>query len=331
MSLANTLTAPDLLHARDAHITRLQRLFTGATPEQPFYLLGLTGSSPADLYTEPERWVAEALQSLADQSERLRDERVFRPLCLEFNPYGVHFVDRIFGARVWEHAGQWWSECLTTSVGSLRPPDLGTDPTWALARRAAEAYLAHGVTVPYFVLPTIASALNVIVNLYGEAFLVALLADPGAAERDLATINTLLCELHQWYRARFPAEQIQAIAAAGRTQPPDYGQLCGCTTQLLSARQYAQFVAPLDAELLGGYPNGGMIHLCGAHTQHLPVWRKMRQLRAVQVNDRAAEDLEAYFTELRDDQVIYLNPTATMTAQRALEITGGRRLVIVGE
>ena len=331
MNLTTALNAPDLLQARATHVARLQHHFTGATPDRPFYLLGLNGTSPADLYAEPERWVAEALQSLADQAEQLRDERVFRPLCLEFNPYGVHFVDRILGARVYEHAGRWWSECLTAPVGSLQPPDLDTDETWALARRAAAAFLASGVTVPYFVLPTIASALNVIVNLYGEAFFVALLADPDAARRDLATINALLCELHQWYRARFPEEQIQAIAAAGRTQPPGFGQLCGCTTQLLSAAQYRDFVAPLDAALLGVYPHGGMIHLCGAHAQHLPVWRAMPPLRAVQVNDRAAEDLEAYFTELRDDQVIYLNPTATMTAPRALEITGGRRLVIVGE
>ena len=86
----------------------------------------------------------------------------------------------------------------------------------------------------------------------------------------------------------------------------------------MSADLYRQFVAPFDGELLSAQPRGGMIHLCGAHTQHLPVWREMPELRAVQVNDRAAEDLEAYFTGLRDDQVIYLNPTATMTAQPAV-------------
>jgi hypothetical protein len=94
---------------------------------------------------------------------------------------------------------------------------------------------------------------------------------------------------------------------------------------------YREFVAPLDDKLLSTYPNGGMIHLCGEHTQHIPVWREMESVRAIQVNDRASEDLDIYFNELRDDQIIYLNTTPNMTVERAMEITGGRRLVIVAE
>jgi hypothetical protein len=71
-----------------------------------------------------------------------------------------------------------------------------------------------------------------------------------------------------------------------------------------------------------------MIHLCGSHAQHLPVFRNMKSLHAVQVNDRAAEDLQLYFDGLREDQVIYLNPCAGMTIDKAMEITGGRRLVL---
>ena len=94
---------------------------------------------------------------------------------------------------------------------------------------------------------------------------------------------------------------------------------------------YDEFIAPLDDELLSVYPNGGMIHLCGVHTQHIPTWRGMESVRAIQVNDRASEDLEIYFNELRDDQIIYLNPIATMTVERAMEITGGRRIVFVAD
>jgi hypothetical protein len=72
-----------------------------------------------------------------------------------------------------------------------------------------------------------------------------------------------------------------------------------------------------------------MIHLCGSHAQHIPVWREMKSLRAVQLNDRAAEELERYFFELREDQIIYLNPCKGMTVEQAMEITGGHRLVIV--
>ena len=93
-----------------------------------------------------------------------------------------------------------------------------------------------------------------------------------------------------------------------------------------------RFVAPLDAEILACYPRrGGLMHLCGAHTQHLPAWRDMPELRAVQLNDRAAEDFPLYFAGLREDQIIYLNPTVTMPPARALAISGGRRLVLVAE
>ncbi len=38
----------------------------------------------------------------------------------------------------------------------------------------------------------------------------------------------------------------------------------------------------VDDELLLVYPHGGMIHLCGSHTQYIPVWREMKFLRAVE-------------------------------------------------
>jgi hypothetical protein len=74
-----------------------------------------------------------------------------------------------------------------------------------------------------------------------------------------------------------------------------------------------------------------MIHLCGSHLQHLDVFRNMAALRAFQVNDRAAHDLEDYFKGLRNDQILYLNPCEGMTAEQAVKITGGDRLVIAGD
>lgn len=55
----------------------------------------------------------------------------------------------------------------------------------------------------------------------------------------------------------------------------------------------------------------------------------MGSLRAVQLNDAAAEDLEAYFHGLREDQVLYVNPCDGMPVERILEITGAKRLVLV--
>jgi hypothetical protein len=93
---------------------------------------------------------------------------------------------------------------------------------------------------------------------------------------------------------------------------------------------YRRFIAPLDDELLSLYPNGGMIHLCGSHTQHIPAWREMKSLRTIQLCNRAAADLEIYYKELREDQIIYFEPCDEMSVERAVEITGGKRLVVEG-
>ena len=47
--------------------------------------------------------------------------------------------------------------------------------------------------------------------------------------------------------------------------------------------------------------HGGMMHLCGRHTQHIPAWNAMESLRCVQLNDAAAEELEVYWKNMRDD------------------------------
>jgi hypothetical protein len=329
------LCDPALLATRERHMVQLQALFAGQPPGRALFLKGVRGKGASDPYVEPERWVEEALDDLATRAEALRDADVFRPLALEFGPYGVHFIDKILGAEVLNLGDgdepNWQVHTLDAPVGSLRPPDLDRDPTWALCKRVMAAFLAADVTLPFFGLPTIASALNVAVNLYGEGILVAMLADADAARHDLGVINGLLCALHRWYRAHVPPAQLQPVVADQRTQPPGFGQLCGCTTQLISARTYREYVAPLDDALLAVYAHGGMIHLCGRHTQHIAAWNDMRSLRAVQLNDRAAQDLAIYARDLRPDVVLYVNPCAEMPVERILEVTAGRRMVVVDD
>jgi hypothetical protein len=325
------LSDPKLLEIRESHFSRLEALYARKSLDYAFVLNGIAGHAPVDPYKETERWFNEALDSLADQSERTMDQVVFRPLVIEFSHYGVHFIDRIFNANVYHHEGQWWADTLKSPVGKLEYPDLDNDDTWQLAERLAKAFISSGVTVPIFGLPTLSSALNIAVNLYNERFFLSMLEEPESAYHDLNVINTLLCDLHRWYLDNIPITQLQPVVAAGRCQPHGYGQLCGCTTHLLSAKTYFELVAPMDDSLLSIYPNGGMIHLCGEHTQHIPAWREMKSLRAIQLNDRASEDLEIYFNELRDDQIIYLNPTADMNVDRAIQITGGHRIVIVAD
>lgn len=324
------LNNTELLAAQDAHFISLERLFALEANEDPFFLDGY------EIYeTNPDKdpcvWVDESLVKLSEHAEKILDPDVFRPLCLEFGPYGVHFIDKLFGADVFRQDEQWYNLYLKNPVGELSYPDLEKDTTWTFAKNVAFEFIRHEVKLPLFGLPTIASPLNVAVNLYGEKILLALLEEPEKAMHDLEIITKLQCDLHKWYIDNLPAKQLQPVVSGWRTQPYGYGQICGCTTQLVSSDMYRDYIAPLDDKLLSVYPNGGMIHICGSHTQHIPVWREMRSLRAVQVNDRAALDLEEYFNELRKDQIIYLNPCEVMDIDKALKITNGQRIVIISD
>ncbi len=321
----------ELRMIRDEYVRRLEKLFAGEDDSDTAFILnGVPGYlEGARVGQDAASEVARVLAELAERAGELRDSLVFRPLVLENGLYGVHFIDKVFGAEVFDLDGTWQVNLLGQPVGNLEPPDLGRNPAWKKAQEIAGAFVESGVTVPFFGLPTIASTLNVAVNLYGQEFLVAMLDTPDDACRDMRVINEVLCEMHRWYRKVLPESQLQTVVGAFRAQPPGFGQLCGCTTQLISGDQYRELVAPFDAQLLAQYPHGGMIHLCGRHLQHVQAWQEMPELRAVQLNDRASEDTERYWKELREDQVLYVYPTPQMTVERIMDITNGRRVVIV--
>jgi len=324
------LCDPELLEIRRQHFRRLEMVFNGQS-EIPFKLLGRGCNGQSDIFNQPQAWVDEALEDAAVNAGQIRDERVFRPVSVNPWIYGVHFVDKLLGARVFDldGTGNWQAAPLASKVGTLAEPAIERDAAWVLARRIAEAFLEASVSVPLFAPPVLSSPFNIAMNLYGQEFLVALLEDPSAARRDLRVITDLILMLHRWFIAAIPFEQLQMIETRGRIQPPGHGQICGCSCQLLPPDLYREFIAPCDGEILALYPGGGMIHLCGVHAQHLPAWRELPSLRAVQLNDRAALDLPAYFSELRKDQIVYVNPSQEMPPERIAEITGGRRVVMV--
>jgi hypothetical protein len=237
----------------------------------------------------------------------------------------------VLGAEVYPDRDNplWHTRRLEHPVGELAAPDWEADPTWKQAKELARAFLACKVSLPFFGAPALSSALNCAMNLYGQELFIAMCMEPQKARKDLAVIHDLLVSMHRFYIRTIPSAQLQIGAAGLRTKPPGFGHLDGCATQLVSGDMYRELIGPLDDGLLSLYPKGGMIHICGSHTQHIPVWKAMRSLRALQVNDRASEDLEAYLAGLRDDQVIYLQPTATMTVERAWKISGGRRLIVM--
>lgn len=322
------------IQRRDRWFSILGDLFEGREnpylDERVMTIMGFVGrpEDPGIAYTNPEQWVVECLEQLSDTLITADTDQRFAPACIEYPIYGVHFIDKLFGADVFYQDDQWNARYLLTPVGELKYPDLEGDETWALAKRAALAFLDQDVALPLFGMPTLSSALNIIVNLYGSDALLMMLEEPEAVEHDMAIINDVIMTLHRWYRENVPEAQLQPVISWCRTQPPGYGQLCGCTMQLISGMTYRDIVAPLDDRLLSVYPHGGMIHLCGSHAQHIEIMRDMPSLKSLQLNDRATQDLEAYFEGLREDQILYVFPCEGMSVKRAIEITGGRRLVI---
>lgn len=320
----------NLLRKRDQWFDKLESLFLGTYREpRAFVLDGVLAHGKSDPYREPEKWVDECLKDIAEnKADAVLNDRKFVPVCVEYGIYGVHYIDRILGANVYFQDGQWYNDYLTTPIGELQDPDLETNETFQLSVRAAKRFAEAGGDFPLYGLPTIASTLNIAVNLYGQEILIEMLADPDNARKDLETINRTLVKIHRTFREILPPRQLQPVISWARTQPPGYGQICGCTTQLISGELYRDMIADLDEAVLNVYENGGMIHLCGSHAQHIENFRNMNALKSLQLNDRAAEDLELYFNGLREDQIIYLVPCPGMTIERAMEITGGRRLVI---
>jgi hypothetical protein len=312
---------------------RLQELFDGKNSGSIMAIKGICGC-PDDgmlLYENPEGWIVESLENLADNIDSCDNDDQFIPPCIEPGVYGVHFIDSIFGAHVYfdNTVKQWYNEPLGADIGCLEPPDIDKCEAWSIAKRTVNEFIRQDVKLPLFGLPTIASSLVVAINLYGEDVLAGLMLEPNKILHDFSVINTLLIEIHQWYQSVLPMRQLQPVIAQDRTQPPGHGQLCGCSTQLISADLYEAQIAAFDNALLGAYPNGGMMHLCGSHAHLIPVFRLMRNLKSIQINDRAAHDLELYFNGLRDDQIIYLNPCEGMPVDNALKITGGERFVLI--
>ncbi len=331
MDYHKVLNDPELKKIRDNYMNQLQNVFDGKPVENVFVLSGINGEGKSDLYAAPEKWMDEALDDLAEKANSLKDEIIFHSLSINPWPYGVHFVDTFFGARAYELDGEkdnWQAEYLSRPVGELEPVSIEEHPSFIIGKRIAQAFLKANVSVPFFAPPVLSSPLNIILNLYGQRFLIAMISDPEGTRHDLRIITDVIKALHQWYIQNIPYEQLQMVETWGRIQPHGHGQLCGCSTHLISPDQYKEFIAPLDEEILSLYPNGGMIHLCGTHTQHIPIWKAMKALRAVQINDRASEDLPYYFNKLRDDQIIYVNPCENMKIPEIIEVTKGARIVL---
>jgi len=328
------LTA-DVRRVQAHHAHRVAEVWSGAAPG-PVHIdgrffgraHGLWGTDEPDMLEEPEEWLADVLADMGTAAEWAGDERTFRPLYIELDPLGTHFIDALLGAGVYFHEGQVWSDQLTCGIGELEPPDLRSGGLLRKAARLAElALAATGGCIP-IALPVFSCPVNTGTSVFGQRLLEALVCQPADAARALRVVTDCIIAAVRALHAVVSAGLRLNSVACNRFGPEGFGQIDGCATQLVSAEHYARFFAPLDAALLRAWPaQAGLIHLCGAHAQHIPTWRGMPEIRAVQLNDRAAEDLELYAGGLREDQVIYVAPTPTMPPERILEAARGRRLV----
>lgn len=319
------------------HRSRVAALFAGEPVEPPMAISapwygrshGLAGNNEIDMLREPQAWLEDVLADMARKApEACRDRRTFRPPVIELDALGVHFIDALFGARVYFHAGQVWNDELPLDLDDLRAPDLESSELMrSLLDLAEQAVQASGGKL-LVGMPVLSCAINVGINLFGERMLEALGRRPDAARHALTEINATILGALRAFSAVIPIEIRRSSVSEDRYMPPGFGFIDGCATQLVSARHYREFFMPLDRAVLAQSPHGGMIHLCGAHAHLIRSFAEMPELRAVQINDRAVEDLQEYFTKLRSDQILYILPSTTWPAERILAYTGGRRIVL---
>ena len=223
-------------------------------------------------------------------AEWLLDRKTYRPLVIEMDALGTHFIDALFGDHVRFHEGQVWSETLPIDIADLEMPDMGRSRVYEASLRLARLAVEAAQGRLFIATPVLSCPINIGINLFGDRLLTALMERPDTARRALRIITEVIAETICTFAAIIPPEQRLNSVGNERYAPPGFGFIDNCATQLISARHYREFFAPLDAELLGLYPRGGQIHLCGGHRQHIRAWSEMPQVRSVQLNDRAADD-----------------------------------------
>lgn len=311
------------------HLARLQTILKGQRPDRPMHLAGTWGQATADPFTDPITCIKQQIISLSARKSELKNRSCFCPGTTGHVLYVTHFIDALLGSQVYDldGNGNWQNKYLDREVGTLTAPDIDSHPAWNIIKRCAMFFKECELRSVYYETPVVSSPLNTAVNLYGQEFLISLYEEPEAAHHDLRVITDVIIAVNAWFIDHMPADSLQVVGTTTRFRPPGYGHLCGCTSQLVGADQYQEFIVPYNEEILSLFPHGGMIHICGSHTQHIPAWRAMDQLAILQTNDRASVDLEQYIDGLRDDQVLYNLHCPDMPWERADEIAGGRRIV----
>ena len=309
------------------HDGRIRVMFGGRHPKEPVFLAGLPAHEEEDMLSDFDKVKERVLADIENILPALNKNTFYSPVA-EIWPFGVHYIDAIFGCRVFHKSGTIFAEKLNCGPGKLKRPDLNRSDIFLRSYELAK-FLLDSVTSDIKIsTPVLSSPLNIAMNLFGGEFLVTLMQKKDEAVSALEMITETIIELHKVFGMLGP--RVRHYAASSRYTPDGFGHICGCSTHLVSGRTYAETIAAFDEQVLSAYPEGGTMHLCGKHLQHADAFKKMKKLRGVQINDTAADDFSGYLDRLREDQAIYVAPTASVTVQKIIEKGKGRRIVIQG-
>jgi len=309
------------------HDGRIREMFGGRHPKEPIFLTGLPAHEEEDMLSDFNKVKERALADIGNILPVLSKNTFYSPVA-EIWPFGVHYLDVIFGCKVFHRSGTIFAKKLSCRPGKLKRPDLGSSDVFLRSYELAKFLLDSVPPEIKISTPVLSSPLNIATNLFGGEFLVTLMEKRDEAVSALETITGIIIELHKAFGMLGP--RVRPYAASSRYTPDGFGHICGCSTHRVSGRTYAETIVAFDEQVLSVYPEGGTMHLCGKHLQHADAFKKMKKLRGIQINDAAADDFEGYLAGLREDQVIYVAPTASVTAQKIIEKGKGRRVIIQG-
>ena len=309
------------------HDGRIRDAFAGRPSREPIFLAGLPAHEEEDMLSDFSKVKDRALADIENILPALGKNTFYSPVA-EIWPFGVHYLDALFGCKVFYRSGTIFAEKLSCGPGGLKRPDLGRSDVFLRSYELAKFLLDSVPSDIKISTPVLSSPLNIAMNLFGGEFLVALMEKRNEAISALEKITGTIVELHRVFGMLGP--RVRHYAVSSRYTPDGFGHICGCSTHLVSGKTYAEEIAAFDEQVLSVYPQGGTIHLCGKHLQHVDIFKKMKKLRGVQINDAAADDFSGYLDGLREDQVIYVAPTPSEPVQKILEMGKGRRVIIQG-
>ena len=321
----------EFVDAQQRHAAAARQLLEGDQPDHvvafEYEPMCVPPAGPFDR----DQWLTQQIEHIRQNFDRYCDPVTWRQPVLSLSRYGLHFFGAVLGCTVRHVDDQVWCEPLTEAGGRLEDfarPNLDDSPVLTeaidLLRFVIDATEGRvPIEAPFCSEPLMAA-----VDLFGDQFLMALAQEPEPADRVLGDIAATIIELRDRLANAAGNAPINDHHAAGSGVVSGFNLLYGCTTHLVSAQTYRDHVLALDTELLNHQSSGGVIHLCGRHLQHLEAWRDTPGLRAVQLNNAACDDTEAYWRGLRPDQFIVFWPDDAVTLDQAIAITGGRRLAV---